>query len=470
MGPGGAIGDALVQHPRTAGVTFTGSYETGMHIVRTLANGSIRGRASRRWAARTPASSPPNADLERAAAGIVRSAFGMGGQKCSALSRLYVQESVADELIRSCIARRSQALSVGDPTRAENWLGPVVSENAQRKLSLRTSSGCAQRGANIRFGGDALLEGELARGFYVAPTLAEAPLDASAVARGDVPADPDAARGSRDLDEGIALANDSELGLTAGIYGSPAEVERFFEQIEAGVTYANRAAGRDHRRVAGLSAVRRLEGLGQHRQGDRLVLLPRAVSCASSRRRSSNTESAMKSPHIKTAAARPEGRGDAQARRAGRVAVLSARLSVRDVARQGRGSVGRRRQSLPRLHGRHRRVRRPGTRIRRWSQAIKEAAEKFLHISSDYWHEGQIALAEKMHALNPVRRAGDELLLPERHRSRSKAALKLARYVSGPRRASSAFSAASTAARWARCRSRRANTRSRKASSRRCRA
>ena len=80
-----------------------------------------------------------------------------------------------------------------------------------------------------------------------------------------------------DRDEAMRLANDTNLGLTAGFYGGADEVPWFHEHIEAGVTYANRRAGCDDRRVARLPAVRRLEGLGLHRQGDRVVLLPRAV-------------------------------------------------------------------------------------------------------------------------------------------------------------------------------------------------
>jgi 1-pyrroline-5-carboxylate dehydrogenase len=147
---------------------------------------------------------------------------------------------VADDLIER-IDKKVAALKVGDPTRAENWLGPVVSEKAQRNY-LSYIERLRAAGANIRFGGRALLEGDLARGCYVLPTLAEAPDDA-ALWREEMFLPIVMLRRIRDLDEGIALANDSELGLTAGIYGSRTEVERFFQQIEVGVAYANRAQG-----------------------------------------------------------------------------------------------------------------------------------------------------------------------------------------------------------------------------------
>jgi 1-pyrroline-5-carboxylate dehydrogenase len=181
-----------------------------------------------------------NADLDTAAAGIVRSAFGMGGQKCSALSRLYVQESVADALIARLV-QRMQAIGVGDPARRENWLGPVVSEQARRNYGtyvdrLRTG------GASVLSGGEALSKGDLARGFYVAPTLAEAPPE-HPLWREEMFLPILMLQRVKDLDAGIRLANDSDLGLTAGVYGSKADVAQFLERIEAGVTYSNRPQG-----------------------------------------------------------------------------------------------------------------------------------------------------------------------------------------------------------------------------------
>jgi 1-pyrroline-5-carboxylate dehydrogenase len=164
----------------------------------------------------------------------------MGGQKCSALSRLYVEASVADELARR-IAQRVQAIVIGDPTRAEHWLGPVVSENAYRKYS-----GYVDRlrggGAKLLFGGDTLTSNALARGYYVTPTLAEAPAD-HPLWREEMFLPILMLQRVKDLDAGIRHANDSELGLTAGIYGSQDDVAQFLDRIEAGVTYANRAQG-----------------------------------------------------------------------------------------------------------------------------------------------------------------------------------------------------------------------------------
>src|SRR4029079_13137866 len=116
MGPGAAIGDALVEHPSTSRITFTGSYETGMGIVRKLAAGRYPKPCIAEMGGKNACVVTANADLDAAAAGIVRSAFGMGGQKCSALSRLYVQTPVADELVKR-VRQKMQAIGVGDPTR-----------------------------------------------------------------------------------------------------------------------------------------------------------------------------------------------------------------------------------------------------------------------------------------------------------------------------------------------------------------
>jgi 1-pyrroline-5-carboxylate dehydrogenase len=240
MGPGGAIGEALVQHRDTAGVTFTGSYETGMHIVRALAGGKYPRPCIAEMGGKNACIVTKEADLDRASLGIVRSSFGMGGQKCSALSRLYVHEAVADELIER-VGKRVAALKVGDPTSAENWLGPVVSESAHRKYANFIER-LRKEGARFCFGGRVLNEGDHARGFYVAPTLAEVELKHS-LWREEMFLPIAMLHRIRGLDEGIELANDSDLGLTAGIYGSRAEVDQFLDRIEAGVTYANRPQG-----------------------------------------------------------------------------------------------------------------------------------------------------------------------------------------------------------------------------------
>jgi 1-pyrroline-5-carboxylate dehydrogenase len=239
-GRGEVAGAALVNHPDTAGITFTGSHEVGMQICRHMSAGAWSRPCIAEMGGKNPVIVSAAADLERATVGIMRSAFGLSGQKCSAASRLYVHESVADALTERLVAALA-CVSVGDPTRRENWMGPVINERAYKKYAHF----CAELragGAKILSGGKPLADGALAQGFFCAPTLAEAApshplwqqemfLPIAMLAR--VP----------DLDTAMRLANGTSLGLTAGFYGDPTEVNWFFDHIEAGVTYANRPQG-----------------------------------------------------------------------------------------------------------------------------------------------------------------------------------------------------------------------------------
>jgi acyl-CoA reductase-like NAD-dependent aldehyde dehydrogenase len=239
-GSSAAIGAALVDHPLTAGLTFTGSYEVGRQIALKLQGGAYPRPCIAEMGGKNACIVTARADLARATAGILRSAFGMGGQKCSALSRLYVDRAVADPLVERLL-KQLATFSIGDPARRENWLGPVATQSgyddyARYAALLRTG------GARVLAGGEQLKDGALARGFFVRPTLAEAPpghplwekemflpiLMLQRVASNE---------------EAMQLANASPLGLTAGFYGAPDEIGWFQEHIEAGVTYANRPQG-----------------------------------------------------------------------------------------------------------------------------------------------------------------------------------------------------------------------------------
>ncbi len=239
-GNGSEVGQALVDHAHAAGVTFTGSFEVGMRLYRTMANGAWPRPCIAEMGGKNACIVTANADLERTATGIVRSAFGMGGQKCSALSRLYVEDAVADALIEKLLAKM-QALRIGDPTRQDNWLGPVTTANALRNYA-RYSVELAAHGGRVLQGARRLDQGELAHGYFVAPTLAEAPAD-HPLFREEMFLPIVMLCRVKSREEALRLANDSPLGLTAGCYGSDDDVDYFFEHIEAGVTYANRPQG-----------------------------------------------------------------------------------------------------------------------------------------------------------------------------------------------------------------------------------
>jgi 1-pyrroline-5-carboxylate dehydrogenase len=180
------------------------------------------------------------ADLDRAALGIMRSAFGLSGQKCSALSRVYAERSIADALIEK-LRRLVDAIHVGDPTLAENYVGPVANQAAYVNYQAYVKE-LRNANATIISGGRVLTGGSFDAGYYCAPTLAEAPLDhrlwrhemfVPIVMLARVP----------DKETAMQLMNDTDLGLTAGFYGNKDETKWFFDNVEAGVTYANRPQG-----------------------------------------------------------------------------------------------------------------------------------------------------------------------------------------------------------------------------------
>lgn len=239
-GSGSVVGEALIKHPETAGITFTGSYEVGMQIYRSMANGRYPRPCITEMGGKNACIVTANADLDRARAGIVRSAYGLSGQKCSALSRIYVEDKVADALIEKLVAKIS-AVTVGDPTRQENWMGPVTTANAVQKYE-QYSKQLKEEGSRILAGGCRLTEGEFAHGYFVAPTLAEAPAS-HPLYREEMFLPIAMLCRVRDRAQAVQLTNDSALGLTAGCYGNDEDVSYFLDNVEAGVTYVNRPQG-----------------------------------------------------------------------------------------------------------------------------------------------------------------------------------------------------------------------------------
>lgn len=239
-GDGPRAGEALATHPLTAGITFTGSHEVGLR----LSELQWRQRRMRPLIAEMGGKNAviitAHARIEDAVLGIVRSAFGMQGQKCSALSRIYVDEHIADALIDT-LQQHMQGLSMGDPSRQENWLGPVATKSAYQRYA-RCCQALQASGAQLLCGGKQWQEGPMSQGYFCAPTLAQAPV-AHALWQEELFLPVVMLHRVRNKEEAMSLANDSALGLTGGLYGSDSEVNWFFDHIEAGVTYANRPQG-----------------------------------------------------------------------------------------------------------------------------------------------------------------------------------------------------------------------------------
>jgi 1-pyrroline-5-carboxylate dehydrogenase len=231
-GTGAALADAAID-----GIAFTGSAEVGRALARKLAEGPYPRPVLAEMGGKNPAIVTAAADLDKAAEGIARATFGFSGQKCSACSRAIVAAEVHDSLVEKLVEQAAR-YRVGDPSDRGAATGPVVNASAVERFEA--AAGEARRDGAIAAGGELLGGG----GYFVAPTVAV-----------DLPAGHRLTREElflpfltvtrvRDLGEALAEANAVPYGLTAGVFSEdPAEVERFLDEIEAGVVYVNRRAG-----------------------------------------------------------------------------------------------------------------------------------------------------------------------------------------------------------------------------------
>ena len=239
MGPGETVGAEMRENPGIDGIVFTGSYEVGMDLYRTFSSRFPKPTIVE-MGGKNPAVVSRHADLEEAAEGIMRSAFGFGGQKCSANSRVYVEKPVHDELIR-LLVEKTEAITIGDPLVRENWLGPVIDQKAVDRHQAATAE--ARRDGRVFTGGEHLTDRGMDRGFYVEPTVVGLPAD-HRLFRDELFAPFTAVAAVDSFDDAIRLANDSVYGLTAGVYSEDeGEVQRFLDTTQAGVLYVNRRAG-----------------------------------------------------------------------------------------------------------------------------------------------------------------------------------------------------------------------------------
>ena len=241
-GPGVSLGQALVGHADVAGVTFTGSHDVGMHVYRSIADGAWPRPCIAEMGGKNAAIVSRHADLGDAAAGIVRAAFGLSGQTCAACSRVYVEHTVFADFV-AALHGATVRIAVGDPTRREHWMGPLIDAAAVARFEDAAAQvrALGEAGAFVE-GGLRLDRNDLAHGHYVAPTIARAPLDHPLWSR-ELFAPFVLVAPVETVDEGITRANALPLGRAAGFFGSPAETERFFGAIEAGAACANRPQG-----------------------------------------------------------------------------------------------------------------------------------------------------------------------------------------------------------------------------------
>jgi 1-pyrroline-5-carboxylate dehydrogenase len=239
-GPGSTLGQELMSNPMVDGLTFTGSYAVGMTIYKTFAQGPYPRPMILEMGGKNASIVSRNADLDRAASGIVRSAFGLQGQKCSANSRIYVEQPVYQELADKLVAL-TEKIVVGDPTDRSVFLGPVVNISAYKDYKKFTKE--LSTAGTFLTGGNVITNDEYGKGFFCEPTIvADVPLDHH-LWKYEMFLPITMIHPVTSTKQAMQIANDSEYGLTAGFYGSEVEAEWFFDEIEAGVVYANRPQG-----------------------------------------------------------------------------------------------------------------------------------------------------------------------------------------------------------------------------------
>jgi 1-pyrroline-5-carboxylate dehydrogenase len=239
-GPGSTVGETLVSSGDIDGVTFTGSYDVGMKLFRQRAQLDYVRPVILELGGKNPAIVSRNADPEVAAIGIMRSAFGLQGQKCSACSRAYIEEPIYREVLDRIVAL-TQDIVVGDPTDRSVYMGPVINRSARDRYAR-----CIEELASaseILVGGYILDEADYAKGYFCSPTVvSQVPFD-HRLWKQEMFVPILMVASVRNLNEAQAHANATSFGLTSGFYGSNEEALRFFENAQTGVAYANRPVG-----------------------------------------------------------------------------------------------------------------------------------------------------------------------------------------------------------------------------------
>ena len=239
-GPGETVGAALVADPRVDGLTFTGSYETGMHVYRSFAT-TFPKPVICEMGGKNPVIVAAAADIDAAAEGTLRSAFGLQGQKCSAASRAYVDRTIFSEFV-TALVERTRAIQHRQPARSRRVPRPGDRRSRGRALRGRGRRS-AQDGPGVRRRQAHHRRRPRRSGNYVEPTVVEVPRD-SALWTTELFVPLIAVTAVDSLDEAFELANATPLALTAGFFSEEqSDVDRFLERIEAGVVYINRRAG-----------------------------------------------------------------------------------------------------------------------------------------------------------------------------------------------------------------------------------
>jgi len=234
-----ATGEAMVTNPKTRFISFTGSKQVGLHINEQAA----KTRDGQLWIKRVVAEMggkdaiivADDADIDSAATGVVQSAFGFQGQKCSACSRLIVDEKVHDELMQK-VVELTNKLKIGQPTEGETNVGAVINKRSFDKTLEYVTVGVSEGGVLLTGG-----SGRDDEGYFIEPTIIDNVKPGATIEQEEIFAPVLAVIKARDFDHALEIANDTEFGLTGALYSkSPERLDRARREFFVGNLYLNR--------------------------------------------------------------------------------------------------------------------------------------------------------------------------------------------------------------------------------------
>jgi len=235
-GGGGEVGDRLVRHPDVPVITLTGSRETGVEVLRNAAEGLKHVHLE--LGGKNAIIVLDDADLDLAVEGIVWSAFGTSGQRCTAASRVIVQQGAYGKL-QSRLVERVEKLRLGPGWEDDTDIGPVINRGALEKIHSYTEIG-KDEGAKLLTGGEVASDGDLGKGFFYRPTVFADVDPQMRIAQEEIFGPTTALIPVRDLDEAIRVSNGIKYGLSSSIFTQDINAAfRAMRDLEAGITYVN---------------------------------------------------------------------------------------------------------------------------------------------------------------------------------------------------------------------------------------
>lgn len=233
-GSGSVVGNEIVENEKIDGISFTGGVDTGIQVYKKGAEKLKPVKLE--LGGKNPQIIMNDANLDLAIEGVLFGAFGSQGQRCTATSRLLVQEGVYDVVMEKLI-QRTKSLKIGDPLNPEVDMGPLSSES-QLETYLKYIEIGKEEGAKLIYGGEHIDSEEL-NGFFVKPTIFECE-HGMRITKEEIFAPVLSVIKIRDYDEAIALANDVEYGLSSSIYTKDVSTAfKAIDDFETGITYIN---------------------------------------------------------------------------------------------------------------------------------------------------------------------------------------------------------------------------------------